>query len=162
MVVREVQWRAPDFRKAGRKATWQTLTLLCAFSLGIIAFMEHNVPFFIGIIVLEFIALIATRWGRSLIKTYTFNEAGLFIENELVYRRQEIARFALTDHYEEKIATWLELVLDLRRSGHRVRRVLVPHEQRDVLRAYLAQEWGLPEFEYQFGITEFFMRLIGL
>lgn len=162
MEVGQIHWVAPDFRRVTRHDAWQSISLFCAFVLGIIAFLERSIPFFIIVIIFEFFALIGTKRFRHVEESYWLSEDGLWIGQEMVYSREEVWQFALTDHGEEKIVPWSELVVVSKTVKPRMRRILLPHEDATKVRAYLTNQWGLPEFDYQIGAKEFLMRVFGL
>ncbi len=163
MQVQEIHWLAPDFRKAGRRAAWHSFTLFAAFILGIVAFVRRDIPFFIFVLLVEFFILVGTKRSRSLTAKYRVDISGLWVSDELICRPQELAKFDITDHGESQdVVPWCELVLVFRKTRPRFRRILMPHEQGRKVRDFLADQWQTPEFEYQIGPVEFFMRLFGL
>lgn len=162
MVVDHIRWVAPDFRRATRRDAWQSASLLCAFILGIVAFVERSIPFFISVIVAEFFALVGTKGLRHVEETYWLTETGLWMGEELIYTREGISQFALTDHGEEKIVPWCEIIFISRQQVPRIQKILLPHEDGPAVRAFLAKKWGIPEFEYQSSAREFFERIFRL
>ena len=107
--------------------------------------------------------MVGTKRSRSLTATYRVDIGGLWVDNELVCRPQELAKFDITDHGDSQdVVPWCELVLVFRKARPRFRRILMPHEQGRRVRDFLADQWQTPEFEYQIGPVEFFMRLFGL
>ena len=163
MLPKQIYWRAPDFRKTWRRSAWHSLTLFAAFVLGIVAFVKRDIPFFILVIVVEFCILFLTRGNKKkMIVNYALTAEGFFVGDEVVYYKNEVARFAMVEHESQDVNPWFELILVSASLRFARRRILIPHEQGFLLREYLAKEWGLPEFEYSVGTLEFFRRFIGL
>ena len=139
------------------------MTLLLAFVCGIVAFTQRNIPFFIIIVVIEFFILVATKHDKDLIETYTINSQGFWMGRELIYPRENMSRFAMTDHNEEiKINTNFELILESNRMSPNRCRVLIPYSQGLAVRNFILENWQLPEFEYSLGMGELVKRIIGL
>lgn len=157
-----IKWRAPDFRKAMRRDAWQSISLFCAFILGIAAFLERSIPFFITVLILELFALIGTKRSRHIKEDYLLDHEGLWIGNELVYPRSAVDQFALADYGEEKIMPWRELIISAASFRVNKQRMLLPYTQGDEVRSYLSKGWGVREFEYKIGPKEAFMRIFGL
>ncbi len=163
MHVQELYWKAPDFRRARKRATWHSLTIFVAIGLGIVAFIESSIPFFIGIIIVEFFILIGSKRGRVITAEYRVDRVGLWYGSELVYRREEIVRFDIRDHGDAlDVVPWCELILAVRGRRPNIRRMLIPHEKRKELRSYLIDAWQIQEFEYRIGAIGFLRRLLGL
>lgn len=162
MLPKEIFWRAPDYRRAGASA-WQSLTLFASFVLGIVAFVERNIPFFIIVVVVEFFFLLGTRGSRrTMVVGYALTPEGIFVENEVVFFKDEVARFAMREHESLNVNPWFEMILESgRRRGSR-RHMLIPHEQGFIVREYLSSVWGIKEFDYQVGVAEFFKRFLRL
>jgi hypothetical protein len=162
MEVGQIHWIAPDFRRVARHDAWQGISLLCAFSLGIIAFLERSFVFFAVVIVLEFFALIGTKRFRHVEESYWLSEDGLWVGQDLIYTREEVWKFALTDHTEEKIVPWSELIVVSKVGSPSVTKILLPHEDAPAIRSYLIDQWGIQEFDYQPGAKEMLVKAMGL
>lgn len=158
----QIQWIAPDFKRATRRDAWQSASLFCAFVLGIVAFIERSIPFFIAVLFIEFILLVAIKRFWHVEAEYWLTEVGLWMGEELICTRGDISQFAVTDHGEEKIVPWSELIFLSRAQKPRLQKMLIPHEEAPAVRLYLAQTWETPEFEYQPGALESLRRIFRL
>lgn len=162
MIPNEMYWRAPDFRKSWRRSALHSLSLFIAFVLGIVAFNQRNIPFFIIVVAVEFFVLLGTRGTkRTMVVAYALTPEGFSVEEEIVYYKNEVTRFAMVEHQSQDVNPWFEMIMVSDGGRPARRRLLVPHEQGFLIREFLTQKWGINEFDYNAGGLEFFKRLMG-
>lgn len=151
----QISWQAPDSERPARSAKWYLWTIGIALVCVAIALYQNNLLFGIFVLLAGAIILLLSK-EKPRMRVYSANDNGIFIDNELIRERAELAGFAFHDIGNR----YVELVLRPRDKFHTYSRVLLPRERAQDVANLLSNY--LDQFEYEGGVKDIINKHLGI
>lgn len=121
----EIRWEAPEFKNPEKGVSWYWLSMIIAVVLLAIAVWQKNFLFGFFIVIAEILLLTwADKTPRMI--SFTINDAGISIGEQLFYPYSEFSSFSVNKESKEE---WRHVALNFSKRLRPSMKIYVPESQ---------------------------------